>query len=153
MADTLSTVGSGRNKRNFGLFFALAGFFMFLVGAQPSMFGLDISPITGFIQISVFTIGLGIMCLGGFWCLSSLWNGSPKSIVADIGLRLVATGYLISFSSALADLVGFGSQATSPTFGDWQKLGVILGQAVIAVGFILMLPFGQEGRPGERPED
>jgi hypothetical protein len=146
MTDELSRFSSGKMKRNWGLLFTLGGFMLFIVGAQPSIFSLDRSPITGFIQIAMFTTGLGVMCLGGYWSLSSLWNGYPKSITADIGLRLIATGYVISLGSGLADIIGFGSQTLPiiPSFGDWQKLGVLVGLAVIAVGFLLMMPFGQE---------
>ena len=43
-----------------GLFITLAGLLVFLVGARPTIFGLDRSPVVGFIQIAVFLVGLGI---------------------------------------------------------------------------------------------
>jgi hypothetical protein len=126
-----------------GLITSLMGLLIFLLGAEPGLFGLDRSPVTGFVQIAVFLVGLGIICLGGFISLNTLWNGSPKSIVYDIGLRLVATGYVISVGSGMADVFGFGSQTLPlvPRFGAWQKIGVISGQFVIAVGFLMMIPY------------
>src|SRR5512138_1543728 len=68
-----------RRARN-GLMITLAGFLIFLIGARPSMFFFDRSPIIGFVQISVFLIGLAIICIGGYISLISLWGDRPKSI-------------------------------------------------------------------------
>ena len=79
----------GRFRIPFGITVTVLGFIIFLVGAEPSLFGLDRSPVIGFVQITVFLIGLGLICLGGYISLAALWNGGPKSIVSDIGQRLV----------------------------------------------------------------
>ena len=117
------------------------------------MFGIDRSPIIGFVQIAVFLVGLAIMCIGGFISLTSLWREQPTSIAADIGLRLVATGYVIAVFAGMADIFGFGSHPLPrlPFFGVWQARGVQIGQAFIALGFVLLLPFrntGKRTRPG-----
>jgi hypothetical protein len=135
-------IPSGRILRiRFGLVASIVGLLVFLLGAEPGLFTLDRSPVTGFVQIAVFLVGLGIICLGGFISLNTLWNGTPKTIIYDIGLRLVATGYVIAVASGMADIFGFGSQTLPavPRFGTWQKVGVISGQFVIAVGFLMMI--------------
>ncbi len=126
-----------------GLVITTAGLLVYLIGVAPWLFGLDRSPVTGFVQITVFLIGLAFICLGGYISLSALWNGSQKSIAADIGLRLVSTGYVIAFGSGMADVFGFGSQSLPkiPSFGPWQALGVMIGLGVIGIGFILLIPF------------
>ncbi len=126
-----------------GLGLTLLGLVIFLLGAQPGLFGLDRSPIIGFVQIAVFLVGQAVICIGGYVSLTSLWAGEPNSIAADIGLRLVATGYVILVFAAMADIFGFGSQALPhlPFFGPWQEHGVEIGQAFIGVGFLLLLPF------------
>jgi len=45
----------------------------------------------------------------------------------------------------MADIFGFGSHLLPqlPYFGEWQALGVEIGQGFIALGFILLLPYGQ----------
>ncbi len=138
-------LGNGQLRTRIGLAFAVIGFVLFVLGAEPDFFGLDRSPITGFVQILVFLIGLAAICFGGYMCLSNLWNGYEKTIAADIGMRLISTGYVIAVGSAMADIFGFGSHIppkfSIPYFGPWQAGGVILGQVVIAFGFILMLPF------------
>jgi len=133
---------NGNKRTTFGLVVSVIGFVLFLMGASPELFGLDRSPVIGFVQIAVFLFGLAIICIGGYISLISLWNGEQRTIVADIGLRLVATGYVISMTSGLADIFGFGNQPWPqvPVFGQWQARGVLIGEIVIAVGFLLLLP-------------
>ena len=126
-----------------GLIITLVGFFIFLVGARPSLFGLDRSPIIGIVQIATFLVGIGIICIGGYLSLMALWKGQNPSIAADIGLRLVATGYVIAVFAGMADVFGFGTQRLPriPFFGPWQSRGVMFGEAIIAIGFLLMIPY------------
>lgn len=128
-----------------GVAVTLLGLFLFTVGAKPNWFGWDRSPVVGFVQITMFLIGLGILCLGGWVGMTALWNGRPRTIVADIGLRLVATGFVISTFSGMADVFGMGSQPLPgvPYFGPWQATGVLIGQVVIAIGFLMMIPYGK----------
>ena len=127
---------------HFGLFLTLTGFFVFTLGAAPEFYGLDRSPVVGFVQIAVFLLGLGMICLGGYASLSYLWKGRERTLAADIGLRLIATGYVISFVSGMADVFGMGNEPWPeiPNFGFWQTAGVIIGQIIIAIGFILLIP-------------
>jgi hypothetical protein len=132
-----------RPRVRIGLGLTAFGFFTFLLGADPGLFGLNRSPATGYLQILVFLFGLLIMCLGGYIALAGLWNGYQKTIIADIGLRLVATGYVVAVGSGMADLLGFGSHVypITPYFGPWQEGGVILGEIVIGLGFLLLIPY------------
>lgn len=134
---------SGRTRTRLGLGLTIWGFVIFLIGAVPGLFGLDRSPVVGFVQVSVFLLGIGFICLGGVICLATLWNGTPKSIISDIGLRLVGTGYVIAMGSGMADIFGFGSQSFPkiPFFGTWQLTGVLLGEAVITIGLLMMIPW------------
>jgi hypothetical protein len=138
-----TTTRNGQFRIRLGMILMLAGFVVFVIGAEPGVFGLDRSPVIGFVQITVFLIGLGIICLGGYVCMNSLWNNHQKTILADIGLRLVSTGYMIAVVSGLADVFGFGSQLSPeiPFYGPWQTMGVLFGEAIIVLGFILQIPF------------
>lgn len=120
----------------------LVGFVIFLIGAQPGLFGLDRSPVIGFVQIAVFLVGLAMICLGGYTSLMSLWKDQPLSIAADIGQRLVATGYVIAVFAGMADVFGLGSHPLPgvPYFGEWQARGVEVGQLFIGIGFLLIMP-------------
>ena len=131
------------NRRiRLGLSASLVGFLIFLLGARPSLFGLDRSPIVGFVQIATFEVGLAIICLGGYLAMISLWGNRQRSIRADIGARFIATGYVVSLFSGMADVFGFGSHPLPgvPYFGPLQALGVEIGQAVIGFGFLLLIP-------------
>lgn len=133
-----------RRQVRLGMGVALFGFIVFLLGAKPAFFGLDRSPVVGFVQISIFLIGLGFICLGGYISLLALWKNQRISIAADIGVRLVATGYVVAVFTGLADVFGIGSQPLPlrPYFGEWQAMGVILAEGIIAIGLVLMIPFG-----------
>jgi hypothetical protein len=82
------------------------------VGAKPGWFGWDRSPVVGFVQIAVFLIGLAMICVGGYVGLVALWDSHPRSIVADIGMRLVGTGYVVAVFTGMADVLALSqSQA------------------------------------------
>jgi len=134
---------NGKLRIRIGLGATILGFLIYLLGAEPGLFGMDRSPVVGFVQIATFIVGLGIICLGGYISLASLWNGSQKSIASDIGLRLVSTGYVIAVACGMADIFGFGSNnyPTVPVFGIYQQIGFILGEVVIGIGFILLIPY------------
>jgi hypothetical protein len=125
-----------------GLIITMVGFIIFILGTSPEIFNVDRSPVIGFVQITIFIIGLAIICIGGYVSLTSLWDGRPRTIAADIGLRLVGTGFVVVVASALADVFGFGSQPwpVIPSFGRWQARGVLIGEIIITVGFILLIP-------------
>ena len=125
-----------------GLLLTLFGLLVFLVGARPALFGLDRSPVVGFIQIEVFLVGLAIVCIGGYICLMSFWRNGDRTIAADIGSRLVATGYVVAVFSGMADIFGFGTHIPPrvPVFGPWQATGVQIGEVLITIGFLLLIP-------------
>ncbi len=122
---------------------SIVGLFIFTVGAKPDWFHWDRSPVVGFVQISVFLFGLAVICLGGYIGMLALWKGQPRSIVADLGLRLVSTGYVIAVFAGMADIFGMGSQPLPgiPYFGPWQATGVVVGEVAIAIGFLMLVPY------------
>ena len=135
-----------RLRIRFGLFTTLLGLFIFLVGARPSLFGLDRSPVVGFVQIAVFLVGLAMICVGGYISLVAYWKNGSRTIAADIGSRLVATGYVLAVFAGMADIFGFGTQPLPrvPFFGPWQARGVQVGEAIIALGFLLLITFRRQ---------
>jgi hypothetical protein len=141
---TLPTTVSMRRVRT-GLIITLIGMLVFLIGVRPALFGLDRSPVIGFVQIAVFLVGMAIICIGGYISLMALWRGRERSIAADVGFRLVATGYVVAVFAGMADVFGFGSHLLPavPEFGYVQAIGVVVGQFIISVGFLLMVPFNR----------
>jgi hypothetical protein len=126
-----------------GLVIVLIGLAIFMIGVKPEWFGLSRSSGVGFIKISVFLSGLAVICVGGLIGLLALWKGMQRTITSDIGVRLVSTGYVISAFSGMADVFGFGSQPPprTPFFGPLQSTGVVIGQVIIAIGFLMIIPY------------
>jgi len=141
-----------RMRIRFGLLLTLFGLLVFLVGARPALFGLDRSPVVGFVQIAVFLVGLAIVCIGGYIGLMSFWRNGDRTLAADIGSRLVATGYVVAVFSGMADVFGFGTQVPPqvPFFGPWQATGVQIGEVLITIGFLLMIPIQRRKKTVEK---
>lgn len=136
-----------KNRIRIGLALAFVGYLIFLLGARPSLFGLDRSPVVGFVQISVFLLGLALINLGSYLTLSSLWPEGKKTIAAEIGSRLMSTGYVICVFTGMADIFGLGSHPLPNVyFGPLQARGMSLGMMTIAVGFLLLIRY-------KRPEN
>ncbi len=136
-----------RRRIRFGLSLTMIGYLMFLLGARPSLFGLDRSRVIGFVQISVFLVGLGIIVLGSYLTLNALWPPGTKTIAADIGSRVISTGYVICIFTAMADIFGLGShRLPNVFFGPLQARGVAIGMGTIAIGFLLLIRY-------KHPED
>jgi hypothetical protein len=120
------------------------GLLIFAIGAKPNWFGWNRASVVGFVQMAVLLVGLGLICGGGFVGLSALWGKVQRSIMADIGLRLIGTGYVIAVFSGMADVFGMGAQTLpddNPYFGPLQATGVLIGQFVIAAGFLMLIPY------------
>ncbi len=119
------------------------GLLIFAIGAKPNWFGWDRAPVVGFVQILTLLIGLGLICIGGYVGLAALWGKEQRSIVADIGSRLIGTGYVIAIFAGMADVFGMGAQTLpeNPFFGPLQATGVLIGQSLIAIGFLMMIPY------------
>jgi uncharacterized membrane protein YedE/YeeE len=83
-----------------------------------------------------------------------LWNNHPKTILADIGLRVVSTGFVIAVISGLADVFGFGTQLSPeiPFYGPWQAMGVLVGEIMIILGFIFQIPFRFQREESDNPK-
>lgn len=119
------------------------GLFIFVMGTKPNWFGWSRTALVGFIQIAVFLTGLALICVGGYIGLSALWGKDQRSIIADIGSRLIGTGYVIAVFAGMADVFGMGAQTRPDNlyFGPLQASGVLIGQFVIAIGFLMLIPY------------
>lgn len=93
------------------------------------------------VEILIILVGLAIDGGGGAFGLYRMWDGQPKSFIYDVGLRLLITGFLIAFISAMADYLGVGGHHMLPYFGPLQAAGVYLGELVIGTGFLMMFPY------------
>lgn len=127
----------------FSLIAVSIGLLIFAIGAKPNWFGWNRAVVVGFVQIAVFLVGMTLICIGGHVGLTALWGKEQRSIIADIGSRLIGTGYVIAVFAGMADVFGMGAQTLpdNPYFGPLQATGVLIGQFVIAAGFLMLIPY------------
>lgn len=136
----------------------LLGLFIFVIGVQPDILGLNRSLTVGFVQIGVWLTGLAILLLASYATVRVVRNGKPTSLRADIGTRLLATGYVVAAVASLADFIGVGAQQMPYiTFGPVQVIGLVTGVILSLLGVIFYWPRKQTKRDSdgrlEEPED
>ena len=130
-----------RKRIEVGLLSTFFGFLLVVLGSKPEFFGMDRSPVIGFMQTATFLVGLGVIGLSGYFCLMSFWPKGYTTITADFGIRLLATGWLIAVFSGMADVFGFGSHPMSGLvfFGKLQAMGVEIGEMFMGIGLVMMM--------------
>ncbi len=128
----------------------LIGLFIFMIGIYPNLIGMDRSPVVGFVQIGVWLLGLGILLLGSTMTVRVIRNGHPNSLRSEVGLRLIATGYVFAVAASFADFLGIGSHALPGiSYGPLQVTGLALGVLVSLFGVILYWPRKERKASGE----
>ena len=119
----------------------LIGLFIFIIGVYPNLIGMDRSPVVGFVQIGVWLLGLGLLLIGATMSVRVIRNGYPNSLKSEVGLRLIATGYVFAVAASFADFLGIGSH-TLPgiSYGPLQVVGLALAVLISLLGVILYWP-------------
>jgi len=122
---------------------ASLGFATFVVGLHPEWFGVATTPEVGFLQIVFMTMGMGAYTGSSIAGMRLLWYGRRWSLLARIGARIMATGYVAFAAAVMADVLGLGSQTwpNSAHFGPVQRWGMLAGEALMAVGLVMMYPY------------
>lgn len=124
------------------LFFFLAGNVLTILSLAAEIFGLDLTPGFGMIQMAQLLVGITMLTLAGFLHLFRLRpRDTPRSLQADIGIRLAATGLVFAYVSGLSDLLGLGTHVgpsfERPFVGPLQLGGLALGIFSIVAGMLL----------------
>lgn len=129
----------------------LIGLLVFIIGIDPDMVGLDRSPVVGFVQIGVWLTGLALLLLGATLTVRVVRNSHPNTLRSEIGLRLIATGYVFAVAASFADFLGIGTHAL-PTisYGPMQVGGLIFGVLVSLIGVVLYWPGGRRRKSGQQ---
>ena len=119
------------------------GVVIFIVGAHPDWLGVASTPEVGFLQVIFMVGGMGVFATAGIAVMRLLWQGRPWSVVASIGARIVGTGYVTLAAAVMADILGLGSQTwpSNAHFGPIQGYGMLVGEAEMLVGLLLMYPY------------
>lgn len=124
-----------------GIILVALGLLLLGVAVYPDLLNLDGTPGIGLAQLIFILLAVYIATAGGYlWAFASRLRGLPRRLREDIGLRLGATGLVICSVSALVDVLGLGTHNLPdvfPTFGEWQRFGMLVGSAVILLGILL----------------
>jgi hypothetical protein len=139
---SVNGVSYPRTRSQLGLTLSFFGFTIVIFGLKPEVFGLSSSLSVGFAQILTFLVGLGVLIWGSTIALSAFWPKGSQSLMADFGLRVIATGYIICVFTGLADAFGFGTNPLPDVFmGGLQRQGVIIGMGIVLIGLLMMVRF------------
>ncbi len=122
---------------------------MFVIGTALSLLslgaellGLDLTPGFGIVQMVELLLGLTLLTLAAFVHIrSTRRRGAPRSLQADIGVRLAATGLVFAYVSGLSDLLQIGTHLepdfVRPYVGPLQLGGIAIGIMSIVAGILL----------------
>lgn len=112
------------------------------VALAAEVIGIDITPGFGMVQMFQLLFGLTCLALAGYLRIHSLRPiNTPRSLQADIGVRLGATGLVFAYITGWADLIGIGTHVTPsfdrPYVGPLQLGGLLVGVLMITAGLLL----------------
>lgn len=104
--------------------------------------GLDLTPGFGVLQTLAFLVGITLLTIAIYLYLLEMRPlASPRSLQADIGIRLSLTGLVLSYVTGFADLIRIGTHVQPeferPFIGPLQFGGLALGLLVLVAGMIL----------------
>lgn len=129
----------------------ILGLLVFVVGINPDLIGMNRSRVIGFVQMGVWLSGLGVLLLGAVLTVRVVRNGRPMSLRAEVGTRLIATGYVISAAASLADFLAIGSHRLPWVYlGPLQVAGLAGGVVISLLGVLLYWP--RTPKPPSEPE-
>ena len=121
----------------FVLGIALVGFSL-----SAELLGLNFTVGFGVVQIAQLLAGLTCLTISGFIHIHSLrGSDTPRSLQADIGVRLAATGLVFAYVAGFSDSLQIGTHINPrferPFLGPWQLTGILLGIISITIGMVL----------------
>lgn len=129
-------------RRGLTLTFFLLGTLLSALALLAEVLHLDFTPGFGVVQMAQLLMGISLLTLSAFAHMQSLRAAdAPRSLQADIGVRLAATGLVFAFVAGLADVIHIGTHVAPdfvrPYIGPLQLGGIILGIISIIIGMLL----------------
>jgi hypothetical protein len=120
----------------------LLGLILIFLSLGAEVLGLDYTPGFGLVQMFQLLLGLTFLTMAGFLSVHRLRRpDTPRSLQADIGIRLGGTGLVFAFVCGISDIIGIGTHVnpefSRPYVGPLQLGGLILGVLIITVGLLL----------------
>lgn len=120
----------------------ILGLVLSIIALTADVLGLDITPGFGMVQMFQLLVGVTCLTLAGYLRIHSLRPvDAPRSLQADIGVRLGATGLVFAYTTGWADLIGIGTHVDPafdrPYVGPLQLGGLLVGIIIIVAGLLL----------------
>jgi hypothetical protein len=139
----------------FGIVLGLFGGVLAFIGLFPGITGVNTTPGLGILQVMALLVGLSMLITGALiYVKFTFYLGVGSTLLQQIGLRLALTGLVFASMSALADIVGFGSNLRTEYsdlyFGPWQAAGLIGSFIISALGVLI---FALAGPSDENPPE
>ena len=131
-----------RFESNLSIILLILGVIISFFSLGAEIIGLDLTPGFGMVQMFQLLIGLTLLTFAGFLKVHSMRRpNAPRSLQADVGIRLGATGLVFGYVCGLSDLIGIGThiipEFVRPYVGPLQLGGLIVGVIMITVGLLL----------------
>ncbi|WP_420642150.1 hypothetical protein [Candidatus Leptofilum sp.] len=140
----MSSEKSGKTallRRNVTLSLFGIGLIFTALSLGAEFLGLDITPGFGMVQMFQLLLGITAITAALFLHINALRQETVRSLQADIGVRLAATGLVFAYVTGLSDLIRIGThvepQFERPFVGPLQLGGLALAVLVIVVGLAL----------------
>jgi hypothetical protein len=138
----MTATGSSRIRKFVTIFLAILGVLLISLAIIADYARLDLTPGFGMVQMFATLSGLTFLTLAAFLYLHSLRpKDAPRSLQADIGIRLGATGLIFTYVTGMSDLIGIGTHVDPlfdrPFVGPFQLGGILIGVMMIVAGLIL----------------
>lgn len=120
----------------------LVGSLLALLSLAAELLGLDLTPGFGVIQMFQLLIGITLLTLAGYVHVRGLrQNVTTRSLQAEIGVRLAATGLVFAYVAGFSDLIQIGTHTVPefqrPFVGPLQLGGIVVSVLLITVGILL----------------
>lgn len=131
-----------RVRRAVILAFSLLGIVLIAIAAAAERLDLGLTPGFGVLQTLFFLLGVTCLTIAVYLYLGLLRApDTPRSLQADIGLRLSLTGLVLCYVAGFADVIRIGTHvqpAFERPFIGWLQLGgLALGLLILLVGILL----------------
>ena len=128
-------------RRTIAAVLSAVGLILSVLSLAADYLGLDLTPGFGMVQMFQLLVGITCLTVAIFLYVSDSRKDAPRSLQADIGIRLAATGLVFAYVSGLADLIRIGTHIAPnferPYVGPLQLGGLVLSVIIIFVGALL----------------
>ena len=121
---------------------SVLGLLLTIGAVATELLGLDLTPGFGVLQTLAFLMGLTALTIAVYLFMAAgRPPDAPRSLQADIGVRLSLTGLVFCYVTGFADLIRIGTHVQPeferPFIGPLQLGGFVVGLLILLAGIVL----------------